>query len=142
MQADQSTNPYPGYPARWADRFAFFDLHGRPGTRAYKGAIRAASFMERIKFGQNLLAFIFGPIYLLVLGLWRTALMTTVLALTSYALLTGLAMSMTSSTAIDFLSRMVGLAVAWVCSCGANYRYYQKEIKREPESWNVFKNLG
>jgi hypothetical protein len=52
-----------------------------------------------------------------------------------------IAMSTGNSTAIDFIARMAGLAVALICSCGANYRYYQKEIKREPESWNVFKNL-
>lgn len=132
---------YSKYPAKWQERFAFLDANGAPGTPSYKQAFKALPFMQRIKIGSSILAFLFGPIYFFILGLWRKALVgiavvvaTIVIDIIMYATLGP------ESRAADFMSRMLGLAVTLIYTATANYAYYLKEVKCQ-DSWNFFEGL-
>ena len=59
----------------WQKRFDFFNAYGLPNsTPESRAAYRALSFMDRLKLSSNILAFLFGPIYFFVKGMWRKGL--------------------------------------------------------------------
>ena len=62
------------FSPKWQFRFNFFQQHGAPKEPGFKQAWKALSFGDRLKINMNFFAFFFGPIYLLILGMWRKAL--------------------------------------------------------------------
>ena len=59
----------------WQKRFDFFNAYGLPNsTPESKAAYKALTFLERVKLTSNILAFLFGPIYFFVKGMWRKGL--------------------------------------------------------------------
>jgi len=132
---------YSKYPVKWQERFAFLDAHGAPGTATYKEAFKALPFMQRIKLGSSILAFLFGPIYFFILGLWRKALVGLALTVASFVIAFILyAVLGPENRSADFISRMLGLAVTLIYAGTANYAYYLKEVKGQ-DSWNFFEGL-
>ncbi|WP_419826904.1 DUF2628 domain-containing protein [Sphingomonas sp.] len=63
--------------ATWRFRFDFLDTHGLPGTPSYQAAFRALSLWNKIRVRSSFWGLVFGPFYLLYLGLWRAALTVT-----------------------------------------------------------------
>ena len=132
---------YSKYPAKWQERFAFLDANGAPGTPTYKAAFKALPFMRRIKIGSSILAFLFGPIYFFILGLWRKALVGLAVTVATFFIdIVLFAVMGPESRGADFISRMLGLAVTLIYASTANYAYYLKEVKGQ-DSWNFFEGL-
>jgi len=124
------------YPQKWQDRFAFFDQHGAPNSPGFKEALKALpSFGERRKINFNWLAWLFGPIYFAVLGMWKKAL--TGLGI---AIALGVVTSFIPGHFSDVLARGVGFAMAFLFGLSANYGYYLKE-RRGQNGWNVFEGM-
>ncbi|WP_421567120.1 DUF2628 domain-containing protein [Stenotrophomonas sp. PD6] len=135
------TPSYSNYPQKWRDRFQFFDAHGAPGSLSYKAAFKALPFLRRIRIQSSILAFLFGPIYFFILGLWRKALVglalslgTIIVAVLLYAIFGA------NSAFADIVSRVLGLAMTLIYATTANYAYYLKEVKGA-DSWNIFEGL-
>ena len=58
----------------WRRRFEFMAAHGLPHTRTFTEASRTLPLLERGRIAFSPLAFLFGPIYFLYLGLWKPGL--------------------------------------------------------------------
>jgi hypothetical protein len=57
------------------ERFAFYDAYGQPsGSTEARAAFRALPFGTRFRMNTNIWAFLFGPIYYFVKGMWRKGL--------------------------------------------------------------------
>lgn len=56
------------YSARWQARFDFFDRYGAPSSPGFRQALKQLPFRQKFRVNMNLIAFIFGPIYLFVLA--------------------------------------------------------------------------
>jgi len=67
------------FSPKWQFRFNFFRQHGAPKNPGFKQAWKALSFGDRLKINLNFFALFFGAIYLLILGMWRKALVVNVI---------------------------------------------------------------
>ncbi|NNH74707.1 DUF2628 domain-containing protein [Nocardia uniformis] len=120
---------------RWQERFAFYDTYGIPGsTPAARDAYRALPFGQKIMLNSNFLAFLFGPIYFFVKGMWRKGL--TLLGM-------GLAVGVVITVAdlSDTWSRLAGFGFAGLALSTANYAYYL-HVAKNSSSWNLFEGFG
>jgi len=125
-----------GLPQKWQDRFAFFDKHGAPNTRGFKEALKALpSWGEKIKIGGNWLAFFFGPIYFLILGLWKKALIGFAITVAI-----GVVCAFLPTSVGALLSRGLSIGMALLWSMSANYAFYLKKVKNQ-DSWNFFEGI-
>ena len=61
------------FSPKWQFRFNFFRQHGAPRTPASSRPGRHCP-CDRLKINLNFFALFFGAIYLLILGMWRKAL--------------------------------------------------------------------
>jgi len=93
----------------WKRKFQLIDKAGGPGMPN----IRSLTFGERMSVSFNVLAFLFGPFYFLMKGLWRQAIGYTVIALALYY--TGLV-------------GYVGMGLAALQAVRANVGYYRKVV--------------
>ena len=119
----------------WQKRFDFFNTYGLPNsTPESKAAYQALTFLERVKLTSNILAFLFGPIYFFVKGMWRKGLTLLGIALAVSAALFVFDVS-------DAVARAVGIGVSCLAMSTANYAYYL-HVARGSESWNLFEGLG
>ncbi|KAF1051873.1 MAG: hypothetical protein GAK43_02213 [Stenotrophomonas maltophilia] len=112
----------------WKFRFAFFEQNGIPGflsnSPQFKEAFKALSFMDRIKVAMNYFAFFFGPIYLLILGLWKKALVLFALSIAASVILA------------LFHMPAAGIAISMYYSVRANGYYYQKIVEGK-DDWSI-----
>jgi hypothetical protein len=119
----------------WQSRFAFFETYGLPNaTPQAREAYQAMSFGQRLRLNSNLLAFLFGPFYFLVKGMWRKGL----------ALLVGSFLILTVLSAVgvpDGIVQALGFAVSAVAMITANYAYFL-HVKHGSTSWNPFEGFG
>ena len=119
----------------WQKRFDFFDAYGVPNsTPESKAAYRALSFLDRLKLTSNILAFLFGPIYFFVKGMWRKGL-------TLLGIFFAVEVVLVVLNASDTLVRGVGFGLAAMAMTTANYAYYL-HVVRGSQSWNLFEGLG
>lgn len=106
---------------KWKFRFSFFDEHGFPGfwssTPEYKKALKTLNSRQRITIQCNFFAVFFTVIYLLILGLWKKAIIVFVLAFI-VAVIAGM-------VGIGALSIAVNVYVGM----NANKWFYEKEVK-------------
>lgn len=65
----ENINTAKAYSAKWQARFDFFDRYGAPSTRAFRQELKQLPFRQKLRVNMNLIAFLFGPINLFVLGL-------------------------------------------------------------------------
>ncbi|MGH8036901.1 MAG: DUF2628 domain-containing protein [Stenotrophomonas sp.] len=132
---------YNNYPEKWRERFQFFDAHGAPNSPSYKAAFKALPFLGRIKIQSSILAFLFGPIYFFILGLWRKALVGLALTLGMIVVAALLYTFLGADSGIaNVVSRVLGLALTLIYTTTANYAYYLKEVKGS-DGWNIFEGL-
>ncbi|MBU9765498.1 DUF2628 domain-containing protein [Mycobacterium sp. TNTM28] len=119
----------------WRWKFDFFNTYGQPNsTPAAKAAYRNLSFMAKLRLNSNILAFLFGPIYFFVKGMWRKGL--TLLALTVVVAAVGVSLGVS-----DTIARAIGLGIAALAMSTANYAYYL-HVVRGSQSWNPFEGFG
>lgn len=119
----------------WRLRFDFFDTYGLPSsTPEAKAAYRALPFGTKLRLTSNILAFLFGPIYFFVKGMWRKGLTLLALALSA-------AVIMALVGVPESVGRAVGIGIAALAMSTANYAYYLHVVRRS-ESWNPFEGFG
>ena len=104
----------------WKQKFTLIAKAGGPPLRNIRDLTRG----ERFKITFNVLAFLFGPFYLLAKGLWRPAL-----ALTAVLLLALVALDIVLNLAgARQLGNMLGYGAAAVYGVRANLCYYSKMV--------------
>ncbi len=119
----------------WQKRFDFFNAYGLPNsTPESRAAYRALSFMDRLKLTSNILAFLFGPIYFFVKGMWRKGL-------TLLGIFVAVEVVLIILNASDTLVRGIGFGLAAIAMTTANYAYYL-HVVRGSQSWNLFEGYG
>ncbi|MCV7068222.1 DUF2628 domain-containing protein [Mycolicibacterium farcinogenes] len=119
----------------WRWKFGFFDTYGLPSASPEaKAAYRNLSFMAKLRLTSNILAFLFGPLYFFVKGMWRKGL--TLLGLTAVVVTV-----LVVAGASDLVSRAVGMGLAALAMSTANYAYYL-HVVRGSQSWNPFEGFG
>ncbi|WP_418002901.1 DUF2628 domain-containing protein [Mycobacterium sp. PDNC021] len=119
----------------WQKRFDFFNTYGLPNsTPESKAAYQALTFLERLKLTSNILAFLFGPIYFFVKGMWRKGLTLLGIFVAVEVVLIVLNVS-------DTLVRAIGFGLAAIAMTTANYAYYL-HVVRGSQSWNLFEGYG
>ncbi|CAJ1580322.1 DUF2628 domain-containing protein [[Mycobacterium] wendilense] len=121
-------------PAVWQRRFAFFRQYGPVGsTPEAKAAYRALPLGQRMTLGFNIWAFLFGPFYFLVKGMWRKAL--TLLGV---------------SVALGVASVLLGVPDSWDRALAAGYTAaiatvtnwaYYLHVAEGSQSWNPLEGL-
>ena len=118
----------------WQERFDFFRRYGSPGSssKETRQALRALGFWKHSRISQNSLAFLFGPIYFAIKGMWRQAL-------TFLAIWVGIATALALVGASYGVFRAAGFGMAFLYSITANYAYF-RHVNGE-RSWNPFAGL-
>ncbi|MGW5522016.1 DUF2628 domain-containing protein [Gordonia sp. NPDC003950] len=124
----------PSVPSRWQTRFAFYDAHGNPADPAGRAVFRVLPFGRRMRLSFNVLAFLFGPIYFAVKGMWRKGL--TLLAI---GVAVGIVMELVNAPA--GLNAPVAAAMGALAGSTANYSYYL-HIRANSHSWNPFEGMS
>lgn len=128
---------YPSFTVSpsWQKRFDFFNTYGLPNsTPESKAAYQALTFLERLKLTSNILAFLFGPIYFFVKGMWRKGL-------TLLGIFVAVEVVLVVLNASDTLVRGIGFGLAAIAMTTANYAYYL-HVVRGSQSWNLFEGYG
>ena len=112
----------------WRERFRLIDEHGMPNSRAHSLAMQQVAFWDRTRLVLSPLAFLFGPFYLLYLGLWRPAISLTVATFVFTAITDGIGVP-------DWFDRLTyiipGAVFAFVC-----IPLYYLRVRRGIHSWN------
>jgi hypothetical protein len=128
-----ATNPHANATLSpiWQERFAFFQRYGSPGSasKETRQALRAMGLWRNIRVSQNFLAYLFGPIYFAVKGMWRQALTFLLVG-------AGVVTALSLLGASDGVFRAVTLGFCLLYSTTANYAYF-RHVNGE-RSWNPF----
>ena len=103
----------------WKRKFRLIDKAGGPDLPAF----RDLPFGERFGLNFNILAFIFGPFYYLIKGLWRQAILYFLCAVALVVLL--------EMMGLGKFSRAIGYGFAAVYAMRANISYYKKVVLGE-----------
>ena len=99
-----------------------------------RAAYRAMEFLPRLRLNSNLLAFLFGPLYFFVKGMWRKGLTLLVVGFAAINALLALGVS-------PALVQALGFAVSAAAMLTANYAYYL-QVRHGSTSWNPFEGFG
>jgi len=106
---------------KWKFRFNFFEKHGLPGfwfhSPAWKAAAKTMSIGERIRVNANIFAFFFSVIYLLILGLWKKAIM--ILILNVVVIIISVMLNVT----------FLGIVVNLITTLRTNLWFYELKVK-------------
>lgn len=118
----------PSISDKWKFRFSFLDKNGVPGfwgnTPEWKAAYKKLTFGQRLKVAMNFYALFFSVIYLLILGLWKKAVVIILLQI-----LVGFIVFLTD---FGWLGSVVSLWVAF----RTNIWYYQKVVLKQ-QDWGL-----
>jgi len=104
---------------KWKKCFVLIAKAGGPDVPQLK----QLSPKERRTIGFNLLAFLFGPIYYLLKGLWRQA--------SVYFALTVFGISVVDAVGLEQMDRMVGGMASIFYGVRANISYYRRAVLGE-----------
>jgi hypothetical protein len=121
-------------PNAWQPRFAFFHANGPTSTPEGREAYRALPFGAKMRIGTNFLAFLFGPIYFFVKGMWQKGLTLLGVGLVLGALAYGVELP-------ELVDRAITFVVPAIAMSTANYAYYL-HVMRNSLSWNPFEGQG
>ena len=111
----------------WKSKFHLLEKAGGPKMPELK----ALAFGERMKITLNFLAFLFGPIYYIVKGMWRKGLAlfaACVLAIVGVAFLLEL-------VGLGRFINALGYGAAASCAVRANIDYYKKMVLGQNGWW-------
>ncbi len=117
----------------WDFRFAFFDTHGAPNNPAFREALKKLDFFERAKIMMSFWAVLFGPFYLLYLGLWKKTIVY-------YAFVLLIAVVLAILGVPDSVLRATGYASSILVGMLTNYAYYLKKVKNL-DGWNPLEGM-
>jgi hypothetical protein len=119
----------------WHQRFDFFGTYGLPSSSPQaRDAFKELSWWTRTRMSWNTLAFLFGPIYFFVKGMWRKGLVLLVSAI-------ALGTVMVSLDLPEMVNRAGSLVIPAMAANVANYAYYL-HVVMESRSWNPLEGLG
>lgn len=130
---DSNISPSSSAPLspKWQFRFNFFNQHGAPNSPGFKAGFKELSWGQKVKINFNFFALFFSVIYLLILGMWRKALVI-------------LGISLVLGGLVSFMPDVVarGVSVAWsvLIAITTNYSYYLEKVKGDT-SWNPFQGM-
>lgn len=119
------------YDAVWADRFNFFEQVDTANPKEAKAALKSLSAIKRMRINMNFYAFLFGPIYFLVKGMWKGAITTLMIAILIVII---------GNFLPDAIGRAVGMASAMLCGLSANYTFYRSKVL-DQQDYNIFKGM-
>ncbi|HHA2432194.1 TPA: DUF2628 domain-containing protein [Stenotrophomonas maltophilia] len=119
------------FSPKWQFRFNFFRQHGAPKNPGFKQAWKALSFGDRLKINLNFFALFFGAIYLLILGMWRKALVVIGI---------NIALAIITMFLPDVVGRMLFIAMNLLVASSTNYSYYLEKVEGRT-SWNPFEGM-
>lgn len=114
-------------PSAWKAKFYLIERAG--GVKLPK--FRELKVGERLKVNFNILAFLFGPIYYAVKGMWKKGL---TLFLASSLVVIGLAI-VCELLGFGALGNALGYGVAALFATRANIDYYKKVVLHENGWW-------
>ena len=118
----------------WQKRFAYFDRHGPvSSTPKGRGAFQLLPFADKLRLGGNIWAFLFGPLYFLVKGMWRKGL-------TLLAAAVGLTVPVLLFDVGSAVERVTALLVPVFSLVAANYAYYLHVVEGN-QSWNPLEGM-
>ena len=122
-------------PKPWRQRFAFFDAYALPSSSSEaRKAYKVLPFGTKVRIGNNILAFLFGPLYFFAKGMWRKGLTLLAAAIT-------IAVVTLVIDVPDSIARAVGIGFAAAAATTANYAYYLHVVKHS-RSWNLWEGFG
>lgn len=127
------------YSAKWQARFDFFDRHGAPSSPGFRHALKQLPFRQKLRVNMNLIAFVFGPIYLFVLGLWKKNIMLILIMMAVYIILI-IALAIAGIEFPRYLQGGLAYGFNALYGMSTNYNYYLKERKGD-NGWNPFKGM-
>lgn len=111
---------------RWQKKFAVIEKAGGPSW----ANLRKLPFRERSKVSFNILAFLFGPLYYLTKGMWKKAIVLTLVGIIALVALSLLF----SALDIDIKMPEGAVVAAWFGS-RANFDYYKKMVLGDNGWW-------
>ncbi len=120
---------------KWQKRFDFFEKNGAPKTPEFKAALRRLPWHKRFLYNMNIISFFFGPIYFLILGMWKRCL-TLIVCSVAIGFILGIAEVITGLN----LDSLCGLIVSVMWGITTNYAYYLHKVKGY-NSWNPFTGI-
>ncbi|WP_342322738.1 DUF2628 domain-containing protein [Kosakonia sp. BYX6] len=113
---------------KWKFRFAFFEKNGLPNfwgpTPAWKAAFKEMTFGQKVKVSFNFFAYFFSFIYLLIIGLWKKAVLVLLLNLVVIFII--------AVSDLNFLGYVVNLFTAM----RANIWFYEYKVKGK-QDWSL-----
>lgn len=109
----------------WQERFRLLEQAGGTESRWKMSNSKQLTSAERMKIVFNILAFLFGPIYYLVKGMWLKAILILVVGIIAALVLDAIATAM-HFEAIKIAANF--MIPAW-CSAFACFDYYQLKVK-------------
>ena len=120
---------------KWQQRFNFFNTYGAPDSSEFKAAIKAQPMRVRLLYLINFWAFFFGPIYFVILGLWKKGLI-----LLAISIGVSIVLNLLGGILPPFVFTAVGLMISLMWGMTANYAYYLKKVKGI-DNWNPFAKI-
>jgi hypothetical protein len=134
---------YHSFSKKWQDRFNVIDALEVKSFTGFAASIKGLPINQKLKRFLRMLSFMgffFGPLYYLILGMWRKALtllgMYTFIAFLVSAIFTTIYGDPTDETMIFFgqYLKLGFAAVGLVCSWSVSFDYYLK-VKFDDKSW-------
>lgn len=129
----------PALEPKWRERFDFFETYGAPSSPEARAAFKALPNKKKRLLNMNWLGFFFGPVYFLVLGMWKRALTLLGVALLSVAI-EFLFETLTGIQVPHAIDMGINMAFAMLFAVTANYSYYLKRVKGD-DGWNPFEGM-
>lgn len=115
-----------GISKGWQAKFSLIDQAGGPTWKQ----TRQLPKREQRKLSFNILAFIFGPFYYLVKGMWRKAI-----TLSAVGIVVTLALNyLFTALGLEF-QIPEGLLVMGLAASRANFDYYKKVVLADKQWW-------
>lgn len=111
----------------WKQKFRLMEKAGGPKQPNLKSLAAG----ERFKIGFNILAFLFGPLYYLVKGMWKKALSLFCVCLVAIVAV-GVILELVG---LGHVGNALGYGAAAVFAVRANIDYYKKMVLGENGWW-------
>ncbi|RQH05833.1 DUF2628 domain-containing protein [Paraburkholderia dinghuensis] len=124
---------------KWRERFEFFEQYGEPSSPEFKAAYKNLPTGKRLLIGINWVGFFFGPLYLLVLGMWRRTL-TWFAIISASVIVEGVFAIATGIDIPDAFDVGISCGLAMLVAITTNYSYYLKTMKGD-NGWNPFSGM-
>lgn len=107
----------------WKAKFYLIERAG--GIKLQK--FKELSFGERIKVNNNILCFLFGPIYYIIKGMWKKGItLSLIILVISIPIILGL-----ESLGLEKFEKSLGYGFAAIYAARANRDYYKKMVLDE-----------